>query len=79
MQEATLIFVGAHSGTSKKNGRPYNIITLSNGMRAGVINNPNNIDTSGLEEGDQVLAEFDVDLNFLNEWTIKLVSLKRIA
>jgi len=71
-----LIFVSANAGTSSKTGRPYNIITLSNGLRAGVVNNPNGVDTTGMKEGDTVLAKFEVDLNYSNEWTVKLVGLE---
>lgn len=76
MQTTKLIFVSANSGTSQKSGRPYNIITLSNGIRAGVVNNPNNLHTDDFDEGDEVIAGFDVDLNYNNEWTLKLVSLE---
>lgn len=76
MQLQKLIFVSSHAGTSKKTGQPYNIVTLSNGIRAGVISNPENIDCSIFEEGQEVVAGFEVSLNYSNEWTLKLVSLE---
>lgn len=78
MQKTKLYFVSAHAGTSKKSGQPFNIITLSNGLRAGVVGNPHNLDVTELREGDEVEAGFDIDLNYNNEWTVKLVSLEKI-
>jgi len=71
-----VIFISAHSGTSKK-GNAYSIVRLSDGRDSFTVSKNPNVDISGLHEGDECKAEFHVSKGF-GEGTIKatLVSLE---
>lgn len=73
-----LIFVSRTAGVAKETNRPYDILTLSNGLRAGNVSFDSKLDTSSLKEGDHVKATFVVDLNYENRWTARLVELVKV-
>lgn len=76
--QKTLVFVSANSGTSKKTGNAYNLITLSNQLRAGTLNNPLKLDTSHLKEGDEIRVTFDLDLSYKNEFILIPTKIEKI-
>jgi len=73
-----LIFVSAHSGKTKTDGREYALVTLSNGLRAFTVDNKKRVDVSGLKEGDRVKAEFDFDVDYKNNLRLVLMSLVKL-
>jgi len=76
----TLIFVDRKAGLAKDTQKPYDILTLSNGLRAGNVymKDATSINTDGFKEGDKVEAKFEVDLNYANNWTAVLISLSKV-
>jgi len=70
-------FVSANAGQSKKDGRAYNFVTLSNGLRAVTVNNGLNLDTTGLVEGDKLDVDFKLEINYKNELAPTLTKLQK--
>jgi len=56
----TLVFVSALEGSSKKSGRPYSIVRLSNGIEAFVVTKAPDVDVSRFVEGDEIDCEFEI-------------------
>lgn len=54
-----VVYISSHNGVSKK-GRTYDIVRVSNGIEAFVLNNPKQIDFKDLAEGDEVDIEVHV-------------------
>jgi len=66
-------FVSAIKG--EKNDRKYSLVSISNGLRTVTVNNPNDIKTDNLSEGDEVKVEFDLSISYRNELEPVLKSL----
>lgn len=52
MQDLT--FVSANKGTAKGTGKPYNMVSLSDGIEAFTADNVHNLDLSNFKRGDKV-------------------------
>jgi len=76
--QKTLTFVSANAGTSAKSGKSYNLVSLSNGLRTGTLNNPQSLDVSHLKEGDKVNVTFDLDLSYKNEFILIPVKIEKV-
>jgi len=72
------IFVQAHSGTSKA-GKPFHMLTLSNGIRSATSFLDAPINVEGLKEGDEVDVTITADINSRNEWDVKPVEIARAS
>lgn len=67
----SVIFVSSNAGTSEK-GRRYDLVTLSDGLRAFTVNNPKQIDFSKYKEGDKL----DIQFKLKGSWTGKGVDVE---
>jgi len=79
MQEKIVIkaiFVSSFSG--EKNGKKYNVLSLSNGLRTATAFLDEPIETEGLKEGDEVEVEMTATINFKNSWDIKPIRIEKV-
>lgn len=60
----TFIFVEYRTGVSKESQRPYQILTLSDGLRSAQFPNPKGLDFTQYNEGDRLLLELDLKINY---------------
>lgn len=73
-----MVFVSANAGTSKTTGREYNLVSLSNGLRTGTLQNTNKLDFSSYKEGEKVMVTFDLDLSYKNEFILIPVKVEKV-
>jgi len=71
------IFVSYNQG--EKNGKPYFILTLSNGLRAASAFLDESLDVRDLREGDEVEVEMSATINYKNAWDIKPISIEKVS
>jgi hypothetical protein len=69
------IFVAHKKGQFE--GRQYDNVVLSDGMRAFKVKNLTGLDFSGFVEGDKVIPEFQVSAGYKEMPDVRLLGMKK--
>lgn len=77
-QQATIDMIFVESKRIEKDGKHYNVLALSDGLRTATVFTNTQLETEDLKEGDACKVTFRIGVNYRNQFDIVPVEISPV-